>query len=232
MSSIRTREPTNGKDKELLVADFASGEHDRVPSFFVRILPKILPIDENLKKPTIVYCTDLHALRLDSLMGKLEESALLESVRVVHAKLETMDEEANLRPDMMEYLENQPNIMTWLDYHLKEKSSIPHETFDIGILNNDVVGYLHEYYKEYSDAAIGLQTVHKVLKKGAFLVVTMPCSLYVVDNVEVIESLGFEYLEGIDIDLTDGSITMLDRSTEPHAMSRLGHYSFLLFIRK
>jgi SAM-dependent methyltransferase len=212
-----------------LVADFASGEYDRVPSFFVNLLPEIsLFVPER----TIVYCTDLHALRLDSLMGKLEESALLDNVRVVHAKLETMDEKANLRPDMIKYLENSPNTMIQLDHHLKEQKFIPQETFDVGILNNDVVGYLHEYYKEYSDAAVSLQKVHKVLKKGALLVVANPCSLYVVDNVQILESLGFEYLEGKDIDLADGSAIAFDRHTEPQSMSRLGHYSFLIFVRK
>ncbi|OLS31016.1 MAG: hypothetical protein ThorAB25_06030 [Candidatus Thorarchaeota archaeon AB_25] len=212
-----------------MVADFASGEYDRVPSFFVNLLPEI---SLSLPERTVVYCTDLHALRLDSLMGKLEESALLDNVRVVHAKLETMDEQANLRPDMIEHLENSPNIMIQLDHHLKEQKFIPQETFDVGILNNDVVGYLHEYYKEYSDAAVSLQKVHKVLKKGALLIVTMPCSLYVVDNVQILESLGFEYLEGKDIDLADGSAIALDRHTEPQSMSRLGHYSFLIFVRK
>ena len=216
-------------EKEFLVADFASGEHDRVPSFFVKLLPEISP---SVPKRTAVYCTDLHALRLDSLMGKLEESALLKNVRVVHAKLETMDEEANLRPDMLEHLDNNPNSMTWLDYHLKEKNFFPQETFDVGFLNNDVVGYLHEYYKEYSDAAVSFQKVHKVLKSGALLIVTMPCSLYVVDNVEILESLGFELLEGLDIDLSDESIIPLDRSSEPQTMSRLGHYTFLVFVRK
>jgi hypothetical protein len=232
VSSVRVKELTTGQDKEFLVADFASGEHDRVPSFFVRILPELLTNDEVPIKRTIVYCTDLHALRLDSLMGKLEESALLENVRVVLAKLETMDKDAHLRPDMIEYLATKPSSMTWLDNHLKEKCFIPLGTFDIGVLNNDIVGYLHEYYTEYSDASLSLQNVHKVLKNGAFLIVTMPCSLYVVDNVQILESLGFEFLEGVDIDLSDGSVTPLDRSTEPQSMSRLGHYSFLIFIRK
>jgi SAM-dependent methyltransferase len=165
-------------------------------------------------------------------MGKLEESALLKNVRVVHAKLETMDEEANLRPDMIEHLENDSTIMTWLDHHLKEEKFFPQETFDVGILNNDVVGYLHEYYNEYSDAADSLRKVHKVLKKGALLVVTNPCSLYVVDNVQILESLGFDFLEGLDIDLLDESFLQLDRSTEPQTMSRLGHYTFLIFVRK
>ncbi|MHA2046435.1 MAG: hypothetical protein ACW99G_16740 [Candidatus Thorarchaeota archaeon] len=74
-------------EQDFLVADFASGEHDRVPSFFVRIIPEFL---EGVvqKKRTTVYSIDLHALRLDSLLGKLEESSLLERTRVVQAKLE------------------------------------------------------------------------------------------------------------------------------------------------
>ena len=216
-------------EKELFVADFASGEHDRVPSFFVNILPRM---DSSGLKRIIVYCTDIHSLRLDSLMGKLEESDLLDNVRVVHAKLETMDEEANLRPDMIKYLENKPNITTSLDHHLTEKKYIPQETFDVGVLNNDIVGYLHKYYSEYSDAQLGLQKVYRTLKSGALLVVTMPCSLYIVDNIQVLESLGFEFVEGLDIQLSDGAVTTLGRSTEPQAMSRLGHYTFLIFVRK
>jgi len=216
-------------EKELLVADFASGEHDRVPSFFVNILPRMYSSSYNR---TIVYCTDVHPLRLDSLKGKLEESNLLDNVRVVHAKLETMDEEAYLRPDMIEYLERIPNITSSLDRHLTKYKYIPQETFDIGVLNNDIVGYLHEYYLENSDARLGLQKVHKTLKIGALLVVTMPCSLYIVDNIQVLESLGFEFVEGLDIQLSDGAITNLGRSTEPQTMSRLGHYTFLIFVRK
>ncbi len=215
-------------EEEFLVADFASGEYDRVPSFFVKLLPGL---HNSCPERTIVYCTDIHALRLDSLMGKLEESNLLDYVRVVQAKLETMDEEANLRPDMIEYLKGS-NSMTSLDHHLKEHRNIPQETFDIGILNNDIVGYLHEYYTEYSDARLGLQKVHKTLKIGALLIVTMPCSLYVVDNVQVLESMGFEFVEGLDITLADGSITPLNHSSNPKTMSRLGHYTFLVFIRK
>jgi hypothetical protein len=175
---------------------------------------------------------DIHALRLDSLMGKLEEASLLTDVRVVQAKLEEMDEEANLRPDMIDFLENRADTMTMLDNHLKSSKFIPQESFDIGIFNNDIVGYLHEYYTEYSDAQLGLQKVHKVLKKGALLVVTMPCSLYVINNIEVLESLGFKFVEGLDITISDGSPKAVDRSTDPKTMSRLGHYTFLIFVRE
>ena len=215
-------------DNEFLVADFAAGEHDRVPSFFVNILPKI----HSCPRRVVVYCTDLHALRLDSLMGKLEESAILHNVRVVQAKLETMDLEAKFRPAMIEYLESRPDTMTSLDHYMMENSAIPMQSFDIGILNNDVVGYLHEYYAEYSDVATALQKVHATLKKGALLIVTKPGSLYIVDNIDVLEKVGFTFLEGKDIDLSDGSISDLKRSTEPQNMSRLRHYSYLIFVRK
>jgi hypothetical protein len=215
-------------EKEFFVADFASGEHNRVPTFFLDLLPKMHP---SIPKRIVIYCIDLHGLRLDSLMGKLEESNLLENTRVVHTKLETMDEQADFRPSMIDYLKDKSNSMTWLDHHLMKNKSIPKAAFSFAILNNDVVGYLHEYYKEYSDATLGLQKVYKTLKKGALLVVTMPCSLYTIDNVKVLESIGFQFLEGKDIDLADGSITSLGRHTEPQEMSRLRHYSFLIFIR-
>jgi hypothetical protein len=53
-----------------------------------------------------------------------------------------------------------------------------------------------------------------------------------VDNIQVLESLGFEFVEGLDIQLSDGAVTTLGRSTEPQTMSRLGHYTFLIFVRK
>ncbi|MFW9964310.1 MAG: hypothetical protein ACFFCX_12140 [Candidatus Sifarchaeia archaeon] len=215
---------------DLLVADFAAGEHDRVPSFFVKLLPELYPNIE-LQNRTVVYCTDLHALRLDSLFGKLEESDLLDNVRVVQAKLESMDKNARFRPSMIEYLDNNQNTLTWLDNQLLNQQFIPPESFKIGILNNDVVGYLYEYYQEYSDAELSLQKVHKTLKKGALLVVTMPCSLYAIDNVRILESVGFRYLEGKDVDTSEGCISDLDRHPDPETLSRLGHYSFMVFIR-
>ncbi|MHA3963239.1 MAG: hypothetical protein AM325_006835 [Candidatus Thorarchaeota archaeon SMTZ1-45] len=218
------------KGSNLLIADFAAGEHDRVPSFFLNLLAN-LGTDINLQNRRVVYCTDLHALRLDSLLGKLEESNLLDNARVIHAKLETMDNDAKFRPSMIEYLKNNQNTMTQLDHHLLNQQFIPPEAFNIGVLNNDVVGYLHEYYQEYSNAIISLQKVHKTLKKGALLIVTMPCSLYVVDNVKILESVGFQYIDGKDVDISEGFISDLDRSADPQTLSRLGHYTFMIFIR-
>ena len=212
-----------------MVADFASGEHDRVPSFFVKVLPKM---QFHIPKRILVYCIDIHAMRLDSLMGKLEESGLLDYVRVVQAKLETMDEEANLRPDMVEYLVGKDSNLSELDHHLRAKRFIPDDVFDIGVLNNDIVGYLQEYYKDNSSALLSLQKVYQSLKKDALLIVTMPCSLYIVDNIEILESVGFEFLEGKDIDLSTGRDSEIQRDSDLRSLSQLGHYTFLLFIKK
>lgn len=213
------------------IADFASGEYDRVPSVFVRELPKLLKQDTDPSRKICVYCTDLHALRLDSLLGKLEEEDILDNVRVVQAALEKMDEVANLRPAMIEFLDSKPETISWLDDFLIGEQRFPPECFDIGILNNDIVGYMHEYYKEYSDAKIGLQKVRKLIRKKGLLVVTKPCSLYVVDNVAVLEEVGFKYLQGVDVNLSTGEKTFLEKNILLDQLSNLGHYTFLIFSR-
>jgi hypothetical protein len=215
-------------NNDFLIADFASGEHDKVPSFFICILPKLLHVEGAIRK-TAVYSIDVHGLRLDSLLGKLEEKDVLARARVVQAKLETMNEEASFRPDMMEYLENHLDDVLWLDDFLIGEKRFPPECFDIGILNNDIVGYMMEYYIEYSDAIIGLSKVHELIIDGGLLVVTMPCALYVVDNITVLRDSGFEYIEGIDIDLKNEHITSIEPGRNPETFSRLGHYTFLVF---
>jgi len=218
-------------DGYFYIADFASGEYDRVPSFFVRELPKLLKEDNVLSERVCVYCTDLHALRLDSLLGKLEEEDMLDNARVVQASLEKMDEEATLRPAMIEFLDSNPETISWLDDFLIGEQRFPPECFDIGVLNNDIVGYMHEYYKDYSDAKIGLQKVRKVICKEGLLVVTMPCSLYVVDNVTVLEEIGFKFLQGVDVNLSTGEKTFLEKNVLLDQLSNLGHYTFLVFSR-
>ncbi len=218
-------------DDNFYIADFASGEYDRVPSVFVRELPKLLKEDIDPSRKICVYCTDLHALRLDSLLGKLEEEDILDNVRVVQATLEKMDEVANLRPAMIEFLDSKPETISWLDDFLIGEQRFPPECFDIGILNNDIVGYMHEYYKDYSDAKIGLQKVRKLIREKGLLVVTMPCSLYVVDNVAVLEDVGFKYLQGVDVNLSTGEKTFLEKNILLDQLSNLGHYTFLIFSR-
>jgi len=222
------RESLSRGTDEFLIADFASGEHDRVSSFFIQVLPELLR-DVNVVRESFVYSIDLHSLRLDSLLGNLEESGLLERTRVVLAKLESMDQEASLRPSMIDFIEEHLETAIWLDDFLIGENRFPPDCFDLGILNNDVIGYMHEYYKSYSDVQLGAQKVLKLIKKGGLLVVTMPCSLYVVDNISVLGDTGFEYIEGIDIDLKNEHITLIEPSRNPETFSRLGHFTFLVF---
>ncbi|TFG33607.1 hypothetical protein EU527_07690 [Candidatus Thorarchaeota archaeon] len=216
-------------DNEFLVADFASGEHDRVPSFFIKILSKLADITERLSDVIFVYCIDIHSLRLDSLLGKLEESNLLNRVRVVKAKLESMDEQACLRPAMTEFLEENPDTLIWLDDFLIKENRFPTECFDIGILNNDIIGYMMEYYTEYSDAVLGFTKISNLMKRDGLLIVTMPCSLYVVDNVSILQDMGFEFAEGVDIDLETQEIRFFEVHQDYHSFSRLNHYTYLIF---
>jgi len=218
----------SSSEDDLLVADFASGEYDRVPTFITRELPKLIDTSTS-SRHIVVYCTDLHALRLDSLYSKLEEEGSLSQVRVVHAALETMDTTANLQPENLEYINNNPEVINWLDDFLIGEQCFPAECFDIGILNNDVIGYLFEYYTEYSNAEIGLQKVWNLIRPNGLLIVTMPCLQYKVDNIAVLEKLGFTYLEGHDITLSSSEKVLLEKNVQLDKLSNLGHYTFLLF---
>ncbi|TFG28981.1 hypothetical protein EU527_16590 [Candidatus Thorarchaeota archaeon] len=218
-------------NKEFLIADFASGEHDRVPSFFVSYLSQLIDIEQKNVESIFVYCTDIHALRLDSLMGKLEESGILDRVRVVHTKLELMDEHASLRPAMTVFFEENPDTLIWLDEFLIGENRFPPECFAIGILNNDIVGYMMEYYNQQSSAILGLKKVFKLLEKDGLLIVTMPCSLYTVDNIAILQEIGFQFKEGIDVDLETLEVVSFQADKDYHTFSRLNHYTCLFFTK-
>lgn len=218
---------TSSED-DLLVADFASGEYDRVPTYFTKKLPWMFMPSFDVRR-IVVYCTDIHALRLDSLYGKLAEEGSLSQVRVVQAALETMDTSANLQSENFDYINNNPDIANWLDDFLIGEQCFPSECFDIGILNNDVIGYMYEYYTEYSDAEKGLEKVYKLIRNNGLLIVTMPCLQYMVDNMSVLEDIGFKFRQGIDITISTGEKIVLRKDVELNKLSNLGHYTFFLF---
>jgi hypothetical protein len=214
-------------EDQLLIADFASGEHDRVPSFFLRVLRHTLP--SRPERRWLVYCIDVHALRLDSLLGKLEEESLLADARVVLASLESMRSKAAMRPGLKGFLQEHSSSQNGLDRILMSEEHIPAACFDLGILNNDVVGYLHEYYTQYGHAESSLAGVYETMKAGGLIVVTMPSSLYPLDNVDVLERIGFTFISGVDIETDTGKRTHYDSPPEPDSLSQLGHFSFLVF---
>ncbi|UCH04379.1 MAG: hypothetical protein JSW05_12545 [Candidatus Thorarchaeota archaeon] len=233
------RRTTQAAD-EFFVADFASGENDQIPVFFIKMLPDFLaewsrkhhtfPLKENhgLKRLT-TYSTDLHGLRLDGLLGLFEENGIQNRARGVHARLEAMTTEAALRPSDIEFVQSHPEEKTWLDDHIMNQGRLPDGCFQFGVLNNDVVGYLFEYYKTYTDAQRSLLTVRSTMKDGAMLIVTQPCSLYSVDNIEVLRKCDFGFISGMDVDLKTREVTSLDPECSVESLSRLGHYTFLLF---
>jgi hypothetical protein len=226
---------------DFLVADFASGENDQIPMFFIKLLPSVLMEwamghetvtlrkDSEFKRLT-TYSTDLHGLRLDGLLGHFEETGIQNRARGVHARLESMTTEATFRPSDAEYVQSHPEETTWLDDHILNQGRLPDSCFKFGILNNDVVGYLFEYYKTYTDAQRSLATVRSTMHDGAMLIVTQPCSLYLVDNIDVLAKCGFEFIEGLDIDLKTKEVTKLDVNHAFESYSRLGHYTFLVFL--
>jgi hypothetical protein len=213
----------------LLIADFASGEHDRVPSFFLRILRGAIS-----PRPTsrwVIYSIDIHPLRLDSLLGTLEEEALLSDARAVLADLYTMGEAASIRPSQVPYLHEHGLAQTWLDRVLLTQKHLPPDSFDIGILNNDVIGYLHGYYKTYGEPELALKRVYETVKDEGLLIVTMPCSLYRFDSIQALEDAGFSLLQAIDIDTASGHMEIFRSKPPETGLSQLGHYSFFLFTK-
>ena len=223
------QEWNSSSDDNLLVADFASGEYDRVPTYFAKLLPPLLKMELDYEKRIVVYCTDVHLLRLESLLSKLTEDNLLDNVRVVNATLETMDTKAKLLESSQEFIIDHSETATWLDDFLIGENRLPSQCFDIGILNTDVVGYLFGYYKEYSDAEKALSMVWRMIRQNGLLVVTMPCLEFTVDNIAILEKTGFTFLEGLDINTTTGERTDLKRDVSLNKLSNLGHYTYLIF---
>jgi hypothetical protein len=215
--------------EEFLVADFASGENDKIPNFIHRVLPDLMPNLDSSARRTITYSTDLHGLRLDSLYGLFQEQNLENRARAVHARLESMVSEASYRQDQAEYLNENQQEQTLLDKRIIDEQRIGEDSFDFGFLNNDVIGYLFEYYKAYTDALTSLEEVHRTMRKGSFLIVTQPCSLYPVDNLEVLSQVGFTFIEGMDVELKSGEVSLIGEDAELGTLSQMGHYTFFVF---
>lgn len=228
MTEYLRRRISAGDTKEFLIADFASGENDRIPNFIHRVLPDFLPdLDFSAVRP-ITYSTDLHPLRLDSLFGLFQEQRIENRARAVHARLEMMVTQASYRQDQAEYLNENQHEQTVLDRRIIQEQRIGEGAFDLGFLNNDVIGYLFEYYKAYTDALTSLEAVQKTMRPGSLLIVTKPCSLYPVDNIDVLSGIGFSFIEGIDIKLNSGEVLPISEDAELDTLSRMGHYTYLV----
>ena len=211
-------------DHPFCVADFAAGEYDRIPSFILKLLPDRLPAERSI----VVYSIDMHPLRLDSQFAALEAEGLHSFVRPVEARLETMLSVAKLRPQFVSLLKG--NIQAnWIDETLLSEERIPGQSFDLGIFNNDIIGYMLDYYQKSSDLEAILHQVFSSMKSSSMLVVTGPSEVKKIDNIALLEKSGFRYLQAIDIELSTGHVSISKEPPEPAELSRIGHYSALFF---
>ena len=226
-SHIQSITDDTNSPSEVVIADFAAGENDEVPVFFHRLLRSCMDFTDPISMR--VYCTDLHTLRIESLFDKLQEEDLIETTRVILSKFESMTKEAIFPEIQNEFLKDNSANLSKLDQYILAEKALPRSCFDIGILNNDVIGYIHEYYKEYTDAEQSIEGIKSVMKSKSLLVVTQPCLLYPIDNIEVLHGHGFQFIEGYDIETESGALTTVDEGTNPKSMSRLGHYTVLIF---
>ncbi len=212
---------------DIYLADFAAGENDEVPLYFHNLFSNA--ISNTTDNGTLyIYCTDTHSLRIESLFDKLYSLGLTERTRVTAAKLETMIKKADFPSVQRDYFESKKN-RTRIDETILKEHRIPEATFHIGILNNDVIGYLYEYYTEYTDAEKSLQGIREAMHPEGLLMVTQPCMLYPIDNIEVLEAHRFHYITGFDFDLKHDGVSKIDRSAPIDSLSKLGHYTVLLF---
>lgn len=223
-------EKSEGDDSDIFIGDFGAGRNEEIPLFFSNIFPSKLRDSEVQFNPNFtVYCTDLHTLRIEDLFSKLIEEEILETSRVVHAGLERMTESATFTSDQKEFIEGIENP-TWIDEYILRKSAFPASCLDIGIMNNDMIGYLAEYYQEYSNLQKAIEGVREVMDRQRLLIVTQPCSLYKVDNIEILERNGFSFIMGADIDKRSGKVMFVNRETPLKMLGELNHYTFLTFI--
>ncbi len=215
-----------------MVADFASGENNAVPTYFAQRSRQIknhteVRLDSWTAPQVTVYCIDSHALRLESLFHDLMENCNLFYARVVHCCLESMDQLARF-PSMQEaYLIENCHLITNLDKIILNELRIPSACFDIGILNNDVVGYLSEYYR--GDVPACLTKIRQSIRNGGLVVVIQPCMLYRIDNIEFMEQAGFAFVEGYDLEIRTDKTQSLNHESRPDDMSRHGHATSLIF---
>ncbi len=222
----------NADGSELMVADFASGENNEVPAYFAQRCRRDGHHGQEdhdccITPPVTVYCIDSHPLRLESLFHRLLEDSAVFCARVVHSHLEMMDRSARFPTVQTEYLQENGHLMTDIDRVIQYELRLPPRSFDLGILNNDVVGYLSEYY--HRDVDLILEKIRLSVRDDGLLVVTQPCMLYRLDNISLLERAGLVFLEGYDLELRTNRAQQLTRDTRPEAMSHTGHFTSLVF---
>lgn len=218
---ILRKRPDSGS---ILVADFGPGENEEVSVFFAKRLRDLA------NATAIVYCIDFHELRLESLMSKVSEEGAAANSRFVIARLESMTSKAKFVESRMGVPASGESAIGEVDRTIMNEFRVPTHCFDIGVLNNDMVGYLSEYYRSQSDLESCLSQIHSTMRPGSLLIVTQPGLLYRLDTVSMLEKRGFVFRECVDIDLGTRATKRTKTRPDPSALSLMDHYSFLLFL--
>ncbi|MEM4735623.1 MAG: hypothetical protein QXS20_07900 [Candidatus Thorarchaeota archaeon] len=212
----------SSRGNHLLVADFASGENASVPIFFLSC------ISPQLRPRPVVYCIDSHELRLEGLTSRLMEEGILDGFRTVHAKLESMSKSARITGPPAVTGSDRPASWNALDTHIEAHLSIPAGVFDVGIMNNDVIGFLSEYYCMHDGVMECLREIQRVMADSSTLIVTQPGLLYPLDNVSLLRAAGFIILEAVEVAPRHGSVSIYRDPSELPLRHHKDEYRFLV----
>ncbi|KAJ3434697.1 hypothetical protein M0812_01818 [Anaeramoeba flamelloides] len=221
-------------EKPFLIGDYGSGRNQEVPKFYLQVLDSVFQKEyPNLKKiESFCYCADLHPTRLFALFNTCSQEDILERTRLVISKLETMSKSAKILDVQKNQLQKQQEKQTWLDKALISTEKFPESCFDLGVLNNDMVGFLAEYYSSNSDLMESLEEVKKSIRTGGHLLVTSPNTLHKIDNIKVLEEVGFKFVSYSDYNIkSEEIVNIFEKEDVPRGEDRkLDHFNFLFFV--
>jgi hypothetical protein len=219
----------SSKYNRFFIGDYGSGRNAEVPLFFTKEYQFL--VSHEVPK-SLVYCIDMHILRLENMFGQFREEGITSNARVVQAKLETMQSNATFPYEQEEYLIKRPHELTSLDKQILNEKRLPSSCFHLGIMNKDLVGYLSKYYENDADITASFQSIRETLRSDALLIVTQPCVMYRVDNLKILRDNSFHLKEIIDVDLKTGTHTQMNEPIDFETFSRLNHYSFIVLSTK
>ncbi|KAJ5068570.1 hypothetical protein M0811_02512 [Anaeramoeba ignava] len=222
----------------LMIGDYGSGRNEEVPMFFSIWINEYFPeFSKNIETKEIksyIYCIDLHQTRLLSLMNKLADASILSTSRMIFSKLEDLSTKAEILDTQIKLLKKED--MNDLDLEIEKSKRIPENYFDIGVLNNDMIGFLYQYYTENSKPSNlikCLNEIRKSQKKDSLLITTGVGLLYKnIDYIKLLKEANFEFIELIDINIKDQDQLLVITKPEEFNLSKmslLNHYSFAVF---
>ncbi|KAJ6241780.1 hypothetical protein M0813_00486 [Anaeramoeba flamelloides] len=207
-------------EKPFLIGDYGSGRNQEVPKFYLQVLDSVFQKEyPNLKKIESFVIVQIYT----------QQGYLLYLIPV-HKK--TFWKELKILDVQKNQLQKQQEKQTWLDKALISTEKFPESCFDLGVLNNDMVGFLAEYYSSNSDLMESLEEVKKSIRTGGHLLVTSPNTLHKIDNIKVLEEVGFKFVSYSDYNIkSEEIVNIFEKEDVPRGEDRkLDHFNFLFFV--